>query len=312
VKDADLAAELKLVKDEEVYVQDIPNKPGFVVIFTSDGGVKFPVPNKDVALVKIDKEAEYEMFREARARAARAGTEDADGEEWEDFAEDGSELLEDEELLDYALESELLGDGDEDPDYEEEEESPEVTTTVGKVLEDLKGREEHFTKALEEGPGGEEDDDEGLLVDDDEDLYDELLAEDPEELDSLEDDEDFDEEGNLVSDEDKKLVRAAKRDAEMADKHSAITKKVLDRGDGPKGKPLFAKKREKGSAGAWARLEVLHGRTKPYDAKEDLKALKFRWDNTEKVWWKRVRDSQIDEVTLLVEEIGCKIRVVPV
>ena len=236
---------MKVGKDEEILVVDLPNKPGYCAVFVSGGLPYFPVSNKDVAMVEIDKEAEYEAFRAARAKAAKGGT---DGEE--DWG-----VEEDEEDLGYDEESAALLEASLDATFDDEDD--------------------------------EDEDDDGLL--------DMPEAPDDEETESLlEDDEDYDEEGFLLSDEERK-----KR------KHTVVRKKVLEHGTGGKTKPLFASKRgEKG----WCRVEAHPGKEKPYDAKDQLKALRFRWDPDERVWWKRVRDGQIDELAEKLKDIGLNLK----
>lgn len=255
VESEELREKLKVGKGEEVFVQDLPNKLGFCAVFVSGGTSYFPVHNGDVKLLPVDKDAEYEALKAARRALATGGSEPEEGWEPED-TDGGYEELGDEELLGYALGT-ALGEEDEEGYLDVEE------------------AEDDGLMDLPEAPDDEE----------------EAVSDIP----PWEDDEDYDEDGNLVSDDEKKLRRVSK-----------VRDKVLKHGEGPKTKPLFASKR---SGAGWARVEVDPGREKPYDVKDQLKALRFRWDNEGRVWWKRVRDGQIDELSEKIEELGCKPKV---
>lgn len=83
-------------------------------------------------------------------------------------------------------------------------------------------------------------------------------------------------------------------------------------------KKLFAKAKEPppptGAASVLphgvSRCVADRGRSSPYDERDNLKSLRFRWDGADKVWFRNVPDSDIDAIAEAIAEFGLKLRVV--
>lgn len=127
--------------------------------------------------------------------------------------------------------------------------------------------------------------------------------------DDKENDENTDEIATAMEVVDRKMTRAEKEDEDpRAKKFLALTKPVK----------LFAKSKPapvpEGADSTLptgvSRCVADRGRATPFDMKDDLKGLRFRWDAAEKVWYRNIQDEEIDIMTETLAELGLRLRVV--
>lgn len=109
-------------------------------------------------------------------------------------------------------------------------------------------------------------------------------------------DEDFDEDGNFIDPSEKTApVDGSSSESTRRAASKVVAEAVSGTGE-PKVKPLFG-----GKASTSSKVYVVGD---AYDVKEDLKRMRFRWDPSEKYWWKRVPDKSIDKLKEKVEDLG--------